>query len=72
MTYSIFLFEAEESLADKTIDDSAIEIPPPALEKKEDGKDHDLADKPDVEVVEPAMVGESAVDAPGETQVKGE
>lgn len=62
MTYSIFLFETEESLADKTINHSAIEIPPPALEQKEDGKDHGLADKSDVDAVEPAMDGESALD----------
>jgi hypothetical protein len=58
LTYSIFLFEAEESLADKTINDSAIEIPPSALEEE---KDHGVADKPDVEAVEPAIGGESAV-----------
>ena len=77
MTYSIFLFEPEESLADKTINDSAIEISPPALEKKEEEKDHGVADKPDVEAVEPAIGGESAVvveDTPKEmshTQVDG-
>lgn len=80
MTYSIFLFEPEESLADKTINDSAIEISPPALEKKEEEEDHGVADKPDVE---PAIGGESAVvveDAPEEmshaqvdgTHVEGE
>jgi hypothetical protein len=77
LTYSIFLFEPEESLADKTINDSAIEISPPALEKKEEEVDHGVADKPDVEAVEPAMGGESAVvveDTPEEmsyTQVDG-
>lgn len=77
MTYSIFLFEPEESLADKIINDSAIEISPPALEKKEEEEDHGVADKPDVEAVEPAIGGESAVvveDAPEEmshTQVDG-
>ena len=38
-----FLFKADTDTTDKDVNDSAIEIAPPALEKKQDDAKHDVA-----------------------------